>query len=627
MTFFRLALIAGMVIPAAGWSVSYLHINGELQATLTCSPFRIILTSDISAGCEKQAVETFLDVNNNGKLDAADRLMDFLRLRDGIGWIRDPESRQNDIPGDEEAMDGCLQLTFNWAADEIPTSHQQWILRATDEDNSAALALLRWQMPITTPLLNGSVVDAGTGRPVMQRIIRAENHDISKSCTAVCDENGRFALGLTPGTWQVFAEQLPDVHYQSSDTLSLSVTSNEVKEIRLSLRPYTSFLEGTVRFENNRPAAGLVLAVQNLDDFSCQFAETNARGHFSLGVSNGNLCVLLKPVFSELSGKKEWPDGYYAEPECDTLCLFTATTVTRNLTLRKYPATITGICQTDGKAAKGVLIQAIANDNAGNSPRLCQSYTKSDGSYILGIPTGLLTLLTAEKEGFSVSPAIGYSNLTIAPGTILANLNFQLAHQPAVMSISGTVLQEDFSPSLDIEVIAFNDQEDSPKGHLFTRTNAKGEYRFDIEAVGGWQVGIYKKNCSSSPAMRYLYLSPGTRYTEQNFCFSQEKLATAFNNGEIQPTDFRLIPRPRNPFGPQTVIQFVLPSKQPTRVEVLSAVGRQVNTLLNQVLSSGVHSLIWEGKDQTGRDVASGVYLCRVTAGNESAVQTITLLR
>ncbi len=67
-----------------------------------------------------------------------------------------------------------------------------------------------------------------------------------------------------------------------------------------------------------------------------------------------------------------------------------------------------------------------------------------------------------------------------------------------------------------------------------------------------------------------------------------------------------------NPFNPSTVISFALDSRQDVELAVYSSRGRLVRTLLAGVQEAGTHHVVWDGRDGTGRSVASGAYLYRL---------------
>jgi flagellar hook assembly protein FlgD len=52
-----------------------------------------------------------------------------------------------------------------------------------------------------------------------------------------------------------------------------------------------------------------------------------------------------------------------------------------------------------------------------------------------------------------------------------------------------------------------------------------------------------------------------------------------------------------------------------------------VNTVVDEVLPAGAHAVVWDGKNEQGKDVASGVYFYRIKAGDFESTQKMTLLR
>ncbi len=78
---------------------------------------------------------------------------------------------------------------------------------------------------------------------------------------------------------------------------------------------------------------------------------------------------------------------------------------------------------------------------------------------------------------------------------------------------------------------------------------------------------------------------------------------------------FRLFQNYPNPFNPETVISFYLPRSTMVELAIFDVHGREVTTLLRENKSAGFHRMIWNGRTSTGRAVASGIYVCRLTAG------------
>ena len=82
-----------------------------------------------------------------------------------------------------------------------------------------------------------------------------------------------------------------------------------------------------------------------------------------------------------------------------------------------------------------------------------------------------------------------------------------------------------------------------------------------------------------------------------------------------------------NPFNPRTTIRFELARAGAARLAVYDVCGRQVRTLLDGSLAAGSHEAEWDGRDDGGREVGSGVYLARLEAGGVVAVARLGLVR
>ena len=83
-----------------------------------------------------------------------------------------------------------------------------------------------------------------------------------------------------------------------------------------------------------------------------------------------------------------------------------------------------------------------------------------------------------------------------------------------------------------------------------------------------------------------------------------------------------------NPFAHSTALAYVLPQNCVVDVRVFDVTGRLVRTLAAaETQMAGPRSLTWNGRDDGGRDVASGVYFFRVDIGGESIERRTVLLR
>jgi photosystem II stability/assembly factor-like uncharacterized protein len=96
--------------------------------------------------------------------------------------------------------------------------------------------------------------------------------------------------------------------------------------------------------------------------------------------------------------------------------------------------------------------------------------------------------------------------------------------------------------------------------------------------------------------------------------------------GEV-PARFSLAQNYPNPFNPATTIAYEVPVQGTVTLIVYDAAGREVRTLVDGTIAAGSYSVTWDGRNQAGDLVASGVYLYRLVVGNEMKTRKMLLAR
>lgn len=95
---------------------------------------------------------------------------------------------------------------------------------------------------------------------------------------------------------------------------------------------------------------------------------------------------------------------------------------------------------------------------------------------------------------------------------------------------------------------------------------------------------------------------------------------------QIMPQIFKLYPAYPNPFNALTAIRFELKNVQKIKITIYNLVGQQIRILYEGVKSTGNHQVIWDGKDNHGVELPSGLYFCRLSVEGGRWVQTKKLL-
>jgi len=82
-----------------------------------------------------------------------------------------------------------------------------------------------------------------------------------------------------------------------------------------------------------------------------------------------------------------------------------------------------------------------------------------------------------------------------------------------------------------------------------------------------------------------------------------------------------------NPFNPKTTIDYAIARSGRVDLAIYNLAGRRVATLVSEVRDAGSHSVTWNGRDDSGRGAASGVYLCRLLADGTTSSVRLTLVK
>lgn len=121
---------------------------------------------------------------------------------------------------------------------------------------------------------------------------------------------------------------------------------------------------------------------------------------------------------------------------------------------------------------------------------------------------------------------------------------------------------------------------------------------------------------------------PAIRWTQQGDQIEINRLYSdpSMKSGSL-PGTYSLAQNYPNPFNPSTVIGFSLPANAHVELIVFNMLGKKVRTVLDTDMPAGDHSVTWDGLDENGGSVASGIYLYRLQSGGFSASKKMVLMR
>ena len=94
-----------------------------------------------------------------------------------------------------------------------------------------------------------------------------------------------------------------------------------------------------------------------------------------------------------------------------------------------------------------------------------------------------------------------------------------------------------------------------------------------------------------------------------------------------EPTNFTLSAPYPNPFNASVTLEYVIANVSFVTLRFYDILGREVAVLQNGVLNAGLYRAIWDGKDNFGMMLGSGVYIYRIKAGGQTVQGKVMLLR
>ncbi len=93
------------------------------------------------------------------------------------------------------------------------------------------------------------------------------------------------------------------------------------------------------------------------------------------------------------------------------------------------------------------------------------------------------------------------------------------------------------------------------------------------------------------------------------------------------PKEFSLSQNHPNPFNPETIIDYQLPISCHVAITIYNTLGQEIRTLIHGEQQAGYHQLVWDGRDNSGQQVGSGIYLYQMRAGEFGALKKMVLIQ
>ncbi|MCP4706187.1 MAG: T9SS type A sorting domain-containing protein [candidate division Zixibacteria bacterium] len=261
----------------------------------------------------------------------------------------------------------------------------------------------------------------------------------------------------------------------------------------------------------------------------------------------------------------------------------------------------------------------LKNNGSGDfTPTLVHSDTGSIASYLAAADlngNGVCDLAVANRTTDSVT--IYFNN---GDGSYVVQYNYYAGDEPVGIVISDF----DADSKLDIVVPTY--------------------WGFDFKFLKGSGNGIFALDTAFSTVGRPYDIVAGDldgdSYMDLALSCSQgDNLYTMINRtsllldvedvsgDDLLPDQYTLYQNYPNPFNPITKIRFSLPVSSVIRVEIFNLLGQSIRILVDEKLSAGAKEVVWDGLNNAGRSVSSGIYFYRITANDFVDSRKMILLK
>lgn len=271
------------------------------------------------------------------------------------------------------------------------------------------------------------------------------------------------------------------------------------------------------------------------------------------------------------------------------------------------------------------------------------------GWYLISLPVtptdnSLLTLFPTAIIAFGWDPSTGYYTATnldtkkgywlLIPGTTTANvtgtaLNSYTEHYQIGWHLIGSVM----------EGVYFGDPNDDPDGSIiasygFNPVNMQYYSATKLKPKKGYWIAVIQEcDLTVEGGMDPVFSKVASGVKAETFHkqFGAEPPLPPFlmnqDLGLELPTQYALSQNYPNPFNIETVIQYSLPKAGMTTLYIFNVLGEKIRTLQEVSRSAGTYKVIWDGRDEKGELVTSGLYFYKLISGDYIESKKMLLLK
>jgi hypothetical protein len=264
--------------------------------------------------------------------------------------------------------------------------------------------------------------------------------------------------------------------------------------------------------------------------------------------------------------------------------------------------------------------------------RIRFDHTDSIGSYMINtVPTGEYFVLAIPFSGYAPAfyKAGAYGvrhwkdadSVNVSGDVTGIDIGVVQVNSAGFAHVDGSVRTSNGMPVGGVAVLATTSTGDVVACGL---TDGNGNY-----SLGGVTTGVVTLTIDKQqydPVTQSINIPEGSYSGKADFTLSVST-ATSVGQANEVPIDYSLDQNYPNPFNPNTTISFDVPVSSSVTLRIFNVIGQQVRTLVQGTLSEGRHEVVWNGLDDAGRALASGIYFYNLKASPVSGGKAFSEIR
>ena len=220
-----------------------------------------------------------------------------------------------------------------------------------------------------------------------------------------------------------------------------------------------------------------------------------------------------------------------------------------------------------------------------------------------------------QSVNLGAAPVIAH-DATMGGGAILHLYEVDLPAEPIEIRVENLTGAVDWGLTVHAPTSAF-DRKSSALGVAGNDTTVVGAEvaSFIVPAAGRYAIAVWKSGFADDGQ------------TGQYRLKVLRSLLSDVADGAVVPRTSAIAGVRPNPFNPRTTVAFDIAAAGPVSLRLFDLLGKHVRTLVDGTLAVGRHEAVWDGLDDTGRRVASGVYFVRMNAQGFEDMRKMVLLK